>query len=129
MRRTISTAVTLAVLFYLQVSCSGDRFGPRDDRVWFFIEPVQCMGNPWEYAWLEENNYDYELWREMTEQEKLEVFEEYYEDQGVQIYSIKYTWPYEATCDGCFCPNGDRIHCLIHENDIDQMVVWGFVEE
>ncbi len=96
---------------------------------WVILDPIQCMGNPWEQAWLEENNYEYELWWEMTEQEKLDVFEKYYEDQGIVIYEIKRTSPYNVVCDGCSCPRGDRIHCNIDEDDVDQMMEWGFERE
>ena len=98
----------------------------QEDREWVIIDPIQCMGNPWEQAWLEKNNYENELWREMGEQEKLDVIEKYYEDREIDIYKIKRTVPYDATCDACGCPRGDRIHCYIDENDVDQMLEWGF---
>lgn len=60
----------------------------HEDRVWVFIDPIQCMGNPWEQAWLAEHDDDMELWRELGEHGELEVIEAYYEDLGIEINKI-----------------------------------------
>ena len=98
----------------------------NEDSKWVTIDPIQCMGNPWEQAWLQENNNSHDLWTEMGDQDKLDVFEEFYNNKGIVIYNIKCTEPHEDTCAACSCPRGDRIHCHIHEDDVDQMLEWGF---
>ena len=56
----------------------------------------------------------------------LQIFEQYFENLGILIYKLEQSYPYVATCDACNCPRGDRIHCYISENDIDQMLSFGF---
>ena len=94
---------------------------------WVSIDAIQCMGNPWEQAWLEANDENFDLWRELSETEKLDVFKTYYEEQGVTIYDMKRTWPYEVVCAACGCKRGDRLYCYIEDSDVDTMLEWGFV--
>lgn len=109
------------ILFSIQTCDQGN-------RVWVFIDPIQCLGNPWEQAWLEEHNDDYDAYPK-SEEDRLKIFVHYYEIRSVEIYKIKQTYPYEDVCASCACPRGDRIRCLIHEDDVEQMVAWGFEEE
>ncbi len=96
------------------------------NREWVTIDPIQCMGNTWEQDWLEKNNDDYELYSKFSDSQRLQIFEQYFENLGIEIYKLEQTYPYDATCAACFCPRGDLIHCFINENDIDQMLSLGF---
>jgi len=98
----------------------------NEDLEWVTIDPIQCMGNPWELAWGEEYGEDYDLWSELGAEGQMDVFETYYEDQGVVIHEIKTSFPYDAVCAACSCPRGDRIHCSVSEEDVDQMLELGF---
>lgn len=92
------------------------------------LDPIQCLGNPWEQAWLEEHDHDYDSYP-TSESERLAIFEDYYGQKGVEIYDIRHKWVYETVCGACSCPNGDRILCEIDKQDLDEMLEWGFVEE
>lgn len=118
MKRTVFSILLICI----SVQSCGEK-----DLVWVFIDPIQCMGNPWEQARLKEygNNQPGRL----TPEEELDLIEEYYEDQGVTIYRVKRTYPYNATCDACSCPRGDRIHCSVRERDIDRLLEMGFTVE
>lgn len=98
----------------------------EENRVWVTIDPIQCMGNPWEQSWLAENDTNYVLWGQIKETQELSIIETYYENKGVNIYRIKQTFPYEGVCCACSCPRGDRIHCYIDEDDLIRMQEWGF---
>lgn len=117
MKCFLSLIIPLALLLH---TCE------REDRQWVTIDPIQCMGNPWEQAWLEENNDDYQLWAAMDDLEKLNVFKQYYENLGIVIHRLRQSTPYEATCLACSCLRGDRIHCYINEDDTQQMLKLGF---
>ena len=97
-----------------------------ENREWVAIDPIQCMGNSWEQDWLEKNNDDYELYSTFSINQRLQIFKRYFENLGIEIYKLEQTYPYDATCSACTCPRGDRIHCFISENDIDQMLIYGF---
>jgi len=99
------------------------------EGIWVSIDPIQCSGNPWEQAWFEEHDVMDSLWATYTKDQKLDIFEQFYEDQGVEIKEIEVTYPYDAVCAACFCPRGDRIHCRIDEEDLDIMLDLGFVKD
>ena len=98
------------------------------DHIWVFIDPLQCLGNRWEQAWLEKHDYDYDSYP-TSESERLAILEEHYQNQGIEIYDIEHEWILETVCGACSCLKGDRIHCLIDESDVEQMSDWGFTEE
>ncbi|MEE9466260.1 MAG: hypothetical protein V3W14_11895 [Candidatus Neomarinimicrobiota bacterium] len=96
----------------------------ENERIWVSIDPIQCLGNPWEQDWLLAHEYD-EYPRDQWDQ--LRIFREFYEDQGVEIHGIEVTFPHEVVCGACFCPRGDRISCLVDEADLPAFLGWGFV--
>lgn len=112
----------ILILGLFSQACKED-----ENRQWVTIDPIQCMGNSWEQDWLEKNNGDYDLYSTFNNNNRLQIFKQYFENLGIEIYKIEQTYPYDATCDACICPRGDRIHCFINENDVDQMISYGFV--
>lgn len=110
---------TILTLFFVS-SCD------ESGMIWMSIDPIQCLGNDWEQAWLEENGNNYELWVELSADEQMEIFKAFFEDEGVIIQDIDVTYPYEEVCQACSCPRGDRIHILIEAIHLEQMLDWGF---
>lgn len=101
----------------------------NDGQIWMNITPIQCLGNPWEQAWLEANDHDYDLWSALSDDEELDVFEDYYEDQGIIFYDIQVSWVYGSVCAACSCPRGDVISVLVDQEDVDFLTDLGFVVE
>lgn len=95
---------------------------------WVSIDPIQCLGNSWDQDWLVQHDNDSSQYPH-DEAGQLRIFGEFFEEQGVIIYQTVVTFPYNATCDGCGCPRGDRISCLIDEAGLPTMLEWGFTEE
>ena len=124
----VEVKTNIIILPFLVLVLFSTQACDQGNRVWVIIDPNQCLGNPWEQAWLEEHDDDYDAYPK-SEGDRRKIFVHYYEIKGVEIDKIKQTYPYDATCDGCDCPRGDRIHCLIHKDDVEQMVAWGFQEE
>lgn len=82
----------LIILLFL-FSCNK---GTEKDIV--YIEPIQCLGNLWDAAWLETNDYeDYPH----DEDEQLKIFTDYYEDHGVIMYHVYAECVYSAVCAAC----------------------------
>lgn len=90
------------------------------------ITPVQCMGNPWEQSWLEEHDYDYDQWSNLSEDDQLVVFEDYYKDLGIIFSDIEVEYTYETVCAACSCPRGDVIAVLVDQEDIERLIDLGF---
>jgi len=116
--------ILLCLPLLLTISCLEDE---EEVYFWVSIDAIQCMGNPWEQDWLEKHDDNNDLWHDLSETEKMDVFKTYYKEQGVTIYDLKRTWPYETTCAACACKRGDRFYCYIEDADVDRMLEWGFV--
>ncbi|MBC8323528.1 MAG: hypothetical protein H8E70_08175 [Candidatus Marinimicrobia bacterium] len=100
------------------VSCNQD---PEKELV--FIDPIQCLGNSWDAAWLETHDYD-EYPR--TESEQLKIFTDYYEAQGIKMVDVYSALVFDAVCDACSCPTGYRIFCMVKAGDVDFLLDSGF---
>ncbi len=110
------------LLLFLLISCKSD-----SDEVWVHIDPVQCLANPWEQEWLENNDYDYDAYYQKSDEEKQDVFVGYFLNFGLVIYDIFETHPYELVCGACPCPKGNRFHCLVDESKLAILEEFDFV--
>lgn len=99
-----------------------------EGEIWVYIDPIQCLSNAWEQAWLLTHDNDYDAYPR-DEEGRLHIFYEFFETQGVTIHEVKVTIWAEEVCGACSCPTGERIHCLIDEGDLPVMREWGFREE
>ncbi|BFN36939.1 hypothetical protein FMIA91_08180 [Fidelibacter multiformis] len=115
------------ILLFLSLLFATSCLDDEEEYTWVSIDAIQCMGNPWEQDWLEKHDDNYDLWHDLSETEKMDVFKTYYKEQGVTIYDMERTWPYETTCAACACKRGDRFYCYIEDSDVDRMLEWGFV--
>ena len=97
-----------------------------EDSVWVVISPVQCMGNPWERDWLERDGNTQSSWIELTAEEKINIFTEYYSVVGVEIEEVQVSYWEGDVCAACNCPRGDLLHCLIDRKDQEVMIELGF---
>ena len=100
-------------------------------NTWVAIEPIQCLGNPWEQDWLENNNWDYHSYpKDPTtpglEPEELEIIQDYYERQGVTVFEGKNVPKYEEVCLACSCPEGHTLYLLVRDQDVETMVTLGY---
>lgn len=97
-----------------------------ENEVWVVINPIQCLGNPWETDWLENNNLDYSAWAEKSAASKIVVFVNYYENQGISVLEVQQTFSDNDYCSACTCPRGDSIHCLVDVQDLVHLLELGF---
>ena len=109
------------VIIVTSTACHED----EEEQVWVTIDPIQCLGNPWEQDWLLTHEYDE---YPKDQDGRLRIFREFFEAQEVIVHGIEVTFPYDVTCAACACPRGDRISCLIDEAGLPTMLEWGFVE-
>lgn len=126
------TAVTVALL---AASCSGGKNSSSETKgIWMQTEPIQCLQNPWEEAWLENNNKDYQAYpkgkpREV-EPEEARIIQAYFEDQGVTVLD----WDFESfgddvmVCDACSCPQGFTLYLKVKEADLATLKDYNFIE-
>jgi len=111
-------ALLIFAICLFSVSCDKGT-----DQATVFIDPIQCLGNPWDIAWLTSHEYDE---YPKTNSGRLEIFKDYYEKQGINIYDVYSEWVYNAVCAACSCPTGERYYCSVGEEDVDFLLESGF---
>jgi len=95
------------------------------NRTWVAIDPVQCLGNPWEMDWLAHHANDYLAYpRDIDSQ--LAIVREYYARIGVDIDQSLSVPNGLGVCDACSCPRGDTIYLHVRDRDLRTMLVLGF---
>ena len=75
------------------------------EKSWVQIDPVQCLGNPWEKHWMSVNgkeSVDYPADREF------EIVKRFYGEKGIDIHKIRSEQTHEYVCEACTCPRGLR---------------------
>ena len=108
----------ICAIFLFLVSCDK---GPEKELV--YIDPIQCLGNPWDIEWLE--FHDYDEYPQM-ESGRLQIFTDYYEKQGVEMTDVRSEWILGGECAACSCPTGERFYCMVDERDVDFLLESGF---
>jgi hypothetical protein len=96
---------------------------PPEETTWVEIDPIQCLGNPWEQDWLESHNNDYASY---PRDDEFEVIKDYYEKQGIAIFDVKSERKYEIVCEACSCPRGDSLSLLVSDSDVGVMLELGY---
>ena len=121
------------VLVLSLVSCQESRlFAPvYPDRVWVATEPIQCLGNPWEQAWLtsHDGRYPKDHSKPGLEPEEIEIIQDYYKRQGVTVFRVTTRAKYEVVCAACMCPEGYSLYLEVRDQDLEKMLSFGYREE
>ena len=100
-------------------------YAPQGD-FWLSIMPVQCQGNPWEQF---ERPPDKNV-PNLTETQEAELVKDYYDEQGITIFEVKFIQPSPETavCLACNCPRGDTLQVLVAEGDVTKMLSFGYTK-
>lgn len=101
---------------------------------WVAIEPIQCLGNPWEQAWLADHDGDHDAYpKDPTspglEPAELEIIKDYYRERGVTVSQGRNVPKFEAVCLACTCPEGHTLYLRVRDEDVATMVSLGFRAE
>jgi hypothetical protein len=95
----------------------------EEDAVWVEIDPIQCLGNPWEQDWLKAHEDDISSY---PKDDEFEIIKEFYNREGVTILDIKGQRKYEFVCLACDCPRGDTLYLFIPGEHVDKISEFGF---
>jgi len=98
-------------------------------KTWVEIDPIQCLGNPWELDWLKSHNDGYASYPRDVHTEGLDdgetiVIKDYYKNQGITVFDARSGSPGRETaqCEGCGCSAGYTLYLLVLESDFDKML-------
>jgi hypothetical protein len=128
MKRILPSVFVFLWCLLILPGCVDDSTGPLgrlDLGVWMAIDPIQCLGNPWERDWLANHDGDYAGYpRDLAGQ--FEVIKSYYEDLGVDIRGMASRRKYSIVCCACQCARGDAVYVCVGTEVIETMKAEGF---
>lgn len=104
---------------------TGEVGASNSDKVWIETEPIQCLENAWERAWIV-NNPEAEYPRGhilVIEDVEKEIIKSYYEKRGIEIFDIraeKNSGDF-LVCAACDCPQGYVLYLKIASINLEKM--------
>lgn len=128
-------AISLALSLLSVTSCiSEDVNVPAPGRVWVATEPIQCLGNPWEHDWLESHSGDHSGYPKDPstpglEPKEIAIIQSYYGRQGIEVFATETARKFDVVCLACSCPEGHTLYLLVREQEVEQMIEFGYREE
>jgi len=114
------------------MSCNEeDPTRSEPDQLWVAMEPIQCLGNPWERDWLESHNWDYSGYpKDPTtpglEPEEFAIIQDFYDRLGVTVFEAETAPKNEAVCLACSCPEGHTLYLFVAAEDVQKMMEFGY---
>jgi len=115
-----STAVSVD-----STTASGNPVTPAPiiPRVWAIVQPLQCLGNPWEQDWVAHHEKS-EVYPQRDEKQILKAF---FAQNQIQILDIRVR-PYDGgpLCQTCDCPRGDTLYLLVSAENAPLLKSFGY---
>jgi len=130
--------IILAIIGVLGITFfSSIYFTPKKEKIiidekntWINMDPIQCLGNPWEFDWLKKNNNQYSKYPignpRKIENQEIKIIKEFYKNQNINIFDIKSTSLNVDTCSACSCPQGYKLYVSVSKEDAEKMVRMGW---
>lgn len=125
MKRLILIVLTLTLLLS---GCTKQTSKLEIQKIWVKIDPIQCLGNPWQQDWLNNHNMNYSLYPQALKNfnPEINIIKEYYGKKGVIIYDIKSKATRDIVCNACSCPTGTTLYFLIDDSNTNKMLEFGY---
>ncbi len=127
-------AASCIVFLCTTASCRNMQNQQSPHGVWMKTEPIQCLGNPWEKAWLEAHRGAYDEYpnghpRRVEEEEK-RIIRDFFESQGIHVLKVEAVpFPDDAmVCEACDCPQGYTLYILTDKEGAEKLEQFGFRE-
>lgn len=118
-------AVVPAALLLPACDGRGGLLRPPEEE-WVAMEPVQCLGNPWERDWIERHGNDPQRYPRDRDSVN-RIIADYYGRLGVEVRAVVSLPRYDVVCLACSCPRGDTLYLLV--DDARPMLDLGFRRE
>lgn len=87
---------------------------------------VQCLGNPWERAWLAAHPGEQ---FPTNEPARRDIFEAYWRVQGIDVADVRrerYLKEDEVVCQACTCPTGFEWRVRVAQDKVAAALALGF---
>ena len=103
---------------------------PIKNNIWLTMNPIKCLGNPWEFDWLKNNNNQYNKYptgnATKIDTEEIIILKNFYAQQGINILNTKSTPLEKEVCNTCSCDQGYKLDILTLEKNAEKMIQIGW---
>lgn len=122
-KKQLITIITL-LFFIISFTIFYNRKNYFQNKVvWIELNPIKCLGNAWEFDWLQNNPGEYDNYpKNQTES----IIKNFYAKKGIKIIEIKTKNDTVKTCDACNCPQGKTLKVLINKKYQEDMIKSGW---
>ena len=97
-----------------------------EGKTWVGRVLTQCLTNPWESDWLDNNGDNYSTYHSFDGNEILNVIKNYYGKKGITIFDTKTDMThFLSLCEGCGCSAGAQ-YVLVSDNSLKLILTQGF---
>ncbi len=135
--KLVLTFTMMAVMLQLGACSNGvntDNGSGLPTGTWVALEPVQCLGNPWEQDWLSQDGHDPESYPKNPtlkglEPAEFDIVRNFYLVHGVEVLDSAWAPKFEVVCMACSCPEGHTMFLLVRARDVEAMHALGYRTE
>ncbi|MBL7057944.1 hypothetical protein ISS03_01280 [Patescibacteria group bacterium] len=128
------TLIPMALIFLIWLFPKVTTYNNND--IWLEMNPIKCLGNPWEFEWLKAHpsnyaNYPKEQLDKIDEDE-IVILKDHYKNNNLKIKNVKSISFTDLnnqslqTCEICSCPQGYTLYVLVDFNDAKKMLELGW---
>ena len=121
------TVFTITLILTCFIACdSGDLVKHEyAHNQWLAFTMVQCLGNPWERDWLNQDGNEYSDYPRDVE-EQIQIARDYYQRQGVELLDVQMCVSDACPCRACSCCSGYTLWLRVSDEFIDTLIDLGF---
>ncbi len=126
----------IIIIFIFSILAYPNIISNNKNQIWLEINPIKCLGNPWEFHWLKNNPSQYADYPGIKNNNinkfGIELLKNYYKNKNINIINVE-SIPFKnqnninlASCTACSCPQGYTLYVLLHANDVKKMLELGW---
>lgn len=96
-------------------------------KTWVEIDPIQCLGNPWEQDWLKSHNNDYHSYPHSAYSEGIDdgesiIIKDFYKKQGITVFDVRSGYGDKVIWASCSSSTGYTLYLMVSESSVDKML-------
>ena len=136
-RPVMAGALCMMLMTFAEAEIRSENSLPqRPGATWVQQQPVQCLGNPWEEAWLAAHHGDasqYPLGDPLIiEPPEADIIKEHYRGEGITVLDVRsmtldqLSGEPVGVCMACHCPQGYMLYLQVSDANVPRMSERGY---
>lgn len=124
------TLFVVTLLFTCILACDSSDVVKLDFTrdTWVALTMRQCLGNPWERDWLNQDGNEYSEYP-IDINEQTEIARDYYYRQEIELIDLKMCFTGVCACTACSCCSGYTLWLYVPDKYLDTLIDLGYRKE